>query len=273
VEPNIGSIALSKLTPQHIQALLASLQQQQLSARTVQYARAILHHALDQALKWGYVARNVVALVESPRVERHTIEPLTEEQAGALLQAVAGHRLEVLYRIALGLGLRRGEVLALRWIDLDLDAKTLRIPTGKTASSARKLPLPDTLITTLQAHQQRQTVERAEQGDGWKEHGLVFPSEVGTPVSGRNLLRHFKRILKRVGLPETIRFHDLRHSCATFLVAQGVHPRVVMEILGHSQISVTMNTYGHVLPETQQDAVQKLDDVLRRRDTGEEQTP
>lgn len=96
------------------------------------------------------------------------------------------------------------------------------------------------------------------------EHGLVFPSEVGTPMIPRNLLRHFKGALKQAGLPDSIRFHDLRHSCATFLIAQGVHPRVVMEILGHSQISVTMNTYGHVMPETQQEAIDKVDTVLRR---------
>lgn len=264
IEPAIGHIVLSKLTPQHIQALLATLQEKKLSPRTVQYARAILHHALDQALKWGYVARNVVALVEAPRVERHTVEPLTEAQATALLQAVAGHRLEALYRIALGLGLRRGEVLALRWVDVDLKARTLRVTAGKTASSTRTLPVPETLVDALKAHEQRQQVERAED-DAWRDHGLVFPSEVGTPISGRNLLRHFKSVLKRAGLPQTIRFHDLRHSCATFLIAQGVHPRVVMEILGHSQISVTMNTYGHVLPETQQDAVQKLDAFLRRQ--------
>ena len=157
----------------------------------------------------------------------------------------------------------------MRWVDLDFNAQTLRIVTGKTAASARKLPLPETLITALQHHEERQHKERAERETEWKEHGLVFPSEVGTPISGRNLLRHFKAALKRAGLPPSIRFHDLRHSCATFLIAQGVHPRVVMEILGHSQISVTMNTYGHVLPETQQDAVQKLDTVLRPRSTKE----
>ncbi len=267
VQPVLGQIHLTKLTPQHMQSLLAMLQQKQLSARSVQYVRAILHHALDQALKWGYVPRNVVALVDAPRVERHRVEPLTEAQAQALLKTVEGHRLEALYQIALGLGLRRGEVLALRWADIDVGASTLRIATRKTAASARKLPLPDTLRTALQRHLERQQAERAEQGEPWQDVGLVFPSEVGTPINGRNLFRHFKRLLTHAGLPQTVRFHDLRHSCATFLIAQGVHPRVVMEILGHSQISITMNTYGHVLPETQQDAVQKLDAVLRRRDT------
>jgi integrase len=104
------------------------------------------------------------------------------------------------------------------------------------------------------------------ESDGlWCTSRLVFPSQVGTPLSARNLVRHFKLVLPKAGLPETIRFHDLRHSCATLLIAQGVHPRVVMEILGHSQISVTMNTYGHVLPETQRDAAAKLDALLNER--------
>ncbi len=264
IKPAIGKVKLSKLTPQQVQALLQEVSAKGLSARTVQYVRAVLHHALEQALKFDLVARNVASAVEAPRVIRHNIEPLTEEQAHKLLDAVAGHRLAALYAIALGLGLRRGEVLALRWADVDLDVGTLRVVEGKTESSARTLPLPETLVAALKAHATRLAKERADLGESWQEHELVFPSEVGTPIDPRNLLRHFKGVLRQVGLPEHIRFHDLRHSCATFLIAQGVHPRVVMEILGHSQIAVTMNTYGHVLPETQKDAVGKVDALLSR---------
>lgn len=270
IKPAIGKVKLTKLTPQHVQELLVEVQEKGLSARTTQYVRAVLHHALEQAMKWDLVARNVASVVDPPRVERHKVEPLTEEQARKLLEAVAGHRLEALYAIALGLGLRRGEVLALRWADIDLKAVTLQVSEGKTASSTRKLPLPATLAEALTRQRARVDKERAELGEEWQEHDLVFPSEVGTPIEPRNLLRHFKGVLRRVELPETVRFHDLRHSCATFLIAQGVHPRVVMEILGHSQISVTMNTYGHVLPESQQDAVGKIDMLLHRHEHGEE---
>jgi hypothetical protein len=117
-------------------------------------------------------------------------------------------------------------------------------------------------VQLLTDHRRRQDVERQELGEGWQKHDLVFPSDRGTPLEPRNLHRHFKIALKRAGLPETTRFHDLRHSCATFLIAQGVHPRVVMEILGHSQISLTMNTYGHVLPETQREATTKVADLF-----------
>ena len=282
--PHLGQRQLSKLAPEHVQAMLnvllgsGGVDQCGLAPRTVQYVRAVLRKALNQALKWNYVARNVADLVDSPRVEKYKIAPLSQAQAQRLLDAVQGHRLEALYRLTLSLGLREGEVLGLSWDDIDFDQQTLRI-TGalqrrdgrlqrvepKTASSVRTLPLPATLLRMLQAHRIAQHEERALRGEAWKDHGLAFPSNVGTPISPRNLVRHFKTVLKRAGLPETTRFHDLRHSCATLLIAQGVHPRVVMEILGHSQISVTMNTYGHVLPETQREAADKIDALFPER--------
>jgi len=126
----------------------------------------------------------------------------------------------------------------------------------------RTLPLPTRLVEALRVHWLNLQESRRSLGMEWKEHGLVFPSEVGTPVSPRNLVRQFKSTLKRAGLPQTIRFHDLRHSCATFLVAQGVHPRVAMEILGHSHISTTMEIYGHALPDAQQVAMEEVDRLL-----------
>jgi integrase len=268
IEPHVGPSQLAKLQPEAVQAMINSLSQADLSPRTIQYIRAVLRKALNQALKWGYVTRNVATLVETPQVKQFAIEPLTREQAQKFLYAVKGHRLEVLYQVALSLGLRRGEVLGLRWKDVDFEQRTLRIAMilqrqegqlvlsePKTRTSARILPLPDVLVQRLQLHQQLQQQEREQLGESWVEHGMVFPTEVGTPLEPRNLLRHFKASLQKSGLPTTIRFHDLRHSCATFLIAQGVHPRVIMEILGHSQISVTMNTYAHVVPATQRQAI------------------
>jgi integrase len=171
--------------------------------------------------------------------------------------------------------LRRGEVLGLRWIDIDFERATLRV-TGalqrhrgklertstKTAASAQPISLPPMLLASLRRHQEAQERERAAAGQRWQERGLVFTSRLGTPIEPRNLIRHFKSVLKRAGLPQSVRFHDLRHSCATLLIAQGVHPRVVMEILRHSQISTTMNTYAHVLPRLQQDATAKIEVLL-----------
>ena len=279
--PHVGHHQLTKLAPEHVQAMLNTLlvsggkEKTGLSPRTVQYVRAILRQALGEALRWGHVPRNVAALVAGPRVEKYQITPLTPEQARQLLSAVAGHRLEALYHVVLSLGLREGEVLALRWEDVNLSKRTLRVAGAiqeingklhrvlpKTASSVRTLPLSERLVEMLLTQQRVQEQYRAELGDEWQEHDLVFPSELGTPTSPRNLVRHFKLALVAADLSSTVRFHDLRHSCATFLISQGVHPRVVMEILGHSQISVTMNTYAHVLPETQRAAAATLDALL-----------
>jgi integrase len=279
--PYLGRYQLTKLAPEHVQTMLNTLLEpskadgKRLAPRTVQYVRAVLSQALNQALRWGKVARNVALVVDGPRVEKFKIAPLTEQQAQQLLEAVAGHRLEQLYRLTLSLGLRQGEVLGLRWEDVDFAKRTIRISgaiqqiggtiqrvTPKTEASARTLPLTPLLLRSLKAHQAAQQQEKQECWAEWQEHDLVFPSEVGTPLAPRNLQRHFKGLLKKAGLPGRLRFHDLRHSCATFLIAQGVHPRVVMELLGHSQISVTMNTYAHVLPETQRDAAAKLDALL-----------
>ncbi|MEI6777657.1 MAG: tyrosine-type recombinase/integrase [Chloroflexales bacterium] len=274
LKPRVGQHQLTKLTAAHVQSMINQLAAAS-GARTTQYARAVLQRALNRAVKWDLVARNVVLATDPPTSRPRTITPLTEEEARRLLVAVAGHRLEALYRLALSLGLRRGEVLGLRWADLDFTKKLLRI-TGalqrvqgklersepKTRAGARTLLLPDVLVALLAEHQRRQAEERSIWGVEWQEHDLVFPTERGTPMEPSNLNRHFKAALKRAELPSTTRFHDLRHSCATFLIAQGVHPRVVMEILGHSQISLTMNTYGHVLPETQREATTKVADLF-----------
>jgi integrase len=228
-------------------------QTETLSARTVSYNRSILHRALEQARMWGYVSRNVVALTDAPRQRKSQIKPLTVMQAQQFLRAVKGHRLEILYRVALGLGLRRGEILALTWDDVDLTERRLNIIAGKTEASIRVLPLPPQLCSSLEKHKQ------GKAGSNWTDHNLVFPSQVGNPIHPRNLIRHFKSVLNDVQLPPSIRFHDLRHSCASFLIVQNVHPRSIMEILGHSQIAVTMNTYGHIELESQRLALEGLD--------------
>lgn len=288
LKPHLGRYQLDKLRPEHVQAMLNALAAEGRKYNTVRNVRAVLRRALNQALRWQYVQRNVAILVDVPRYREDdpdsdsdqptpefAIQPLDEEQARALLRAVTGHRLEALYRIGLSLGLRRGEVLGLRWLDIDFEQATLRV-TGqlqrvrgklersstKTAASARGVDLPPVLLAQLKQHRAAQEREHERAGERWQEHDLVFTTQIGTPIEPRNLIRHFKQVLKQAGLPETIRFHDLRHSCATLLIAQGVHPRVVMEILRHSQISTTMNTYAHVLPRLQRDATTKIEELI-----------
>jgi integrase len=179
------------------------------------------------------------------------------------------------------LGLRRGEVLGLRWEDVDLNAGTLRI-TGalqrlngqlertatKTKSSKRALSLPAVLVRTLQTHRDRQDLER--QGAEWKEHGLVFSTVVGTPIDPRNLNRQFRSILKKAGLPTTTRFHDLRHSAATFMLLIGVPLKVISKILGHTQIATTADVYAHILPELERDAADRMDELFGSSDNDQE---
>lgn len=270
LKPTLGRHQLAKLTPQHIQALLNQKLAGGLSPRSVQYLRTILRRALGQALKWGLVSKNAAALTEPPRVERPEVRALTPDEARHFLDAIQGDRLESLYAVALALGLRQGEALGLRWRDVDLEGGALHVRVAlqwlngqppclvepKTRQSRRTLPLPAPIIAHLRAHRTRQKVAQLAAGEHWRgdEWDLVFANTRGGPLDASHVVTYFKAHLQRAGLPN-IRFHDLRHSCASLLLAQGVHPRVVMEILGHSTITLTMNTYSHVLPQAQREAV------------------
>ncbi len=227
-----------------------------------------------QALRWEIVARNAATLVDAPRVPHHEIKPFTPDQARAFLDAIRGDRLEALYSVALALGLRKGEVLGLRWDDIDLEKGTLTVRSSlqridgkltlvepKSKQSRRTVAMPQTVASALRLHRARQLQERLLAGSRWQNRGFVFPTTIGTPMDTRNLTRHFKRALSEAGLP-SLRFHDLRHSCASLLLAQGIHPRVVMEILGHSQINLTMNTYSHVIDDLKREAAAQMDAVL-----------
>jgi integrase len=281
IKPSLGRVPLDKLTPQHVQKLLNELLEQGgeggkgLSPRTVQYARATLRRALGQALKWGLVTRNVATLVEPPKSRRAEVQPFSEEEARALLAAARGDRLEALYAVALTLGLRQGELLGLRWEDLDLDRGVLRVRQQlqhmkreqpvlkglKTRSSRRDMELPARLALYLRAHWARQRREREGKGDAWREHGLVFPSAVGTPMTPRNLVRRFQDLLGRAGLPAR-RFHDLRHTAASLMFERGLEATTVQRVLGHSSIAVTNDTYLHLMPQAKRRSAEVMDDVL-----------
>jgi integrase len=278
VIPALGQVPLGKLGPQHVQGFLnQKLRQGRLSGRTIQYLHAVLRAALNQALRWRLVQVNVATLVDPPRAERHEVHPLTPREARTLLDAAQGDRLAALYALALAVGLRQGEALGLHWEDVDLEAGNLRVRVAlqrqdgrglqsvepKTARSRRGIVLPPYVVESLRAHRSRQVQERLLAGSRWQETGLVFTTAIGTPLDGGSVTHRFQRMLERAGLPR-LRFHDLRHACASLLLAQGVHPRVVMEILGHSQISLTMNTYSHVIPALQREAADRMDAVLAK---------
>jgi integrase len=196
-------------------------------------------------------------------VVQYEIQPLTEADARCFLETLKGHRLEPLYRVALWLGMRKGELLSLCWSDVNMKTGVISVETSKTEAGVRTLAVPAPLLDILNAHQERQQEERRMQGVQWQEHGLVFPSEVGTRMLPGNLHRHFKATLEKAGLRNSIRFHDLRHTCASFLVAQGAHPRTIMNILGHSKVHTTMEIYAHTLDNTQRSALESLDTMFR----------
>ncbi len=270
--PQIGHIQLAKLTPQDVEGLIQAVARKGLSVEMQRGTRKVLRSALTQAMKWGFVVRNVASLTDAPAAERFRAYVLTVDQADALLDAAAGDRLHALYATALWLGLRRGELLGLRWQDIDLDAGTLRIEVAqqivngkaelaapKTIRSRRTLPLPAALVPILQAHHTRQLKERVRAGVPWPDHDLVFTTTKGTPINPRNLDRSFKALLKRAGLPKTIRLHDLRHSCASLLASAGLPARVAMDILGHTNISTTMNIYTRIFDDAKREAADVMD--------------
>jgi integrase len=279
----LGRHYLDKLTAQHVLAYMNHKIESGLSARTVEYHHATLRVALNAALRWDLVPRNVAELVEPPRVRRHRIEPLSPDDAGRLLAAFRAHRLEALFTVALAVGLRLGEALGLRWEDVNFTDGTVTI-TGqlqkidgvwtlvelKSEQSRRVVSLPDVSVRALREHRTRQLAEQlaAERWDN--ALGLVFTTSVGTPVDDANGRRDLNKAVKRAdlrtanGQPRHVRFHDLRHTCASLLLAQNVHPRVVMDVLGHSQISLTMDTYSYVMPALTRDAANLMDGVLTR---------
>lgn len=284
LEPALGKKRLEKLTPADVQHFVNDKLQAGLSPQTIRHIISTLRSALNVVVKWQIVYRNVAALITLPRIQKQEMKVFTPEQTKVFLESIKGHRLEALFITALTLGLRRGELLGLHWSDVDLDAATLRVNHAlqrfdgklhlvepKTEKSRRALPLPSMLVAALRAHRTRQLEERLALGSDWQETGFVFVSTIGTPLEPRNINRTFDALIEKANksleeeesdkLPK-IRFHDLRHSCATMLLSQGVPQRTLMEILGHSQISLTMNTYSHVLPEMTRAAADLMDAVL-----------
>jgi integrase len=274
--PGIGRIPLVKLTVADVERMLRAKSATDLSPRRVAMIRGVLRRALGRAVKHRLIAANVAALADPPKQERHEIHPLTPEQATVLLESIKGHRLEGLFVTALTTGLRSGELRALRWADVDLDARSLSVEAGlakidgrwqrippKSSAGRRMVPLLDRTVTALREHRLRQLTDRIAAGSEWVGNAwdLVFVSDVGTPLDASNVVHAYQLALKRAGLPRQ-RFHDARHSVATFWLAAGVPARVVADMLGHSQVSLTLNVYTHVLPTLRRDAANALDAIL-----------
>jgi integrase len=274
IAPRLGSIKLKDLRPDQIQALYNEKLDQGVSGRTVLLIHAVLHKSFNQALQWGLIGRNPAQAVSRPKFRRKEMKVLNDVQVRTLLLTAKGTRFETLLWLAISTGLREGELLGLRWSDLDWKSRQLqvkrqlqRIKGGvvftepKSAAGKRVIVLGKVIVEKLQEHIQFQQAERKQAGENWKENDLIFPSVWGTPLDNSNMVKNFKVFLKQAGLPD-IRFHDLRHTAATLMLQQGVHPKVVQERLGHADITLTLNTYSHVMPSMQDEAAEKLDELL-----------
>lgn len=260
--PKLGHYRLAELNPGHVQRFINGLPKK-LAPRTVRNIRNVLRKALNQAIAWRYIDYNAAVPIEMPKVSKYKAATLERSQADKFREAIKGHKREALYLTVLILGLRRGEVLALRKKDVDLrqmelhidgqiqwvKGELVRLPT-KTEASKRTVPIPDILAGLL-----RDALEVQPESE------LLFPSDAGTPINPRNLIRQFKELLTKAGLPTTIRLHDLRHTAASNFLGNGLDIKTTADILGHSQTSTTLNTYAHVLKESRADAV---NDAVKR---------
>ncbi|MBX5456606.1 MAG: site-specific integrase [Thermogemmatispora sp.] len=274
--PALGNIPLRRLQPEHIERLYAAKREEGLAPKTLSNIHKLLHVALRDAVRRGKVARNVLDMVKAPQEFSPERSPLTSDQAALLAAAIKQHSLEALFLLAIMTGMRQGELLALRWQDVDLVRGRLQVlrtvsykaghgfveTETKTRKSRRSIFLPPLAIETLKAHQARQLEARLKAGDRWKEMDLVFCTQNGNFLTDSFVRRQYYQLLDQAGLPR-IHFHDLRHSAATILLALGVPIKVVQELLGHSHVNTTLSIYFHVLPGMQEEAMRKMEEVLR----------
>ena len=289
IVPTLGRIRLDKLTPQQIQGLLEkkrqpyttktksgkAIEKHGLSAQSVASIRTVLRSALGQALKWGMVARNVATLIDPPRIPRPQTHVIDADGARKLLGAARGERFEAILVLALTLGMRRGEILGLRWSDIDFEKRSIRINQAlqrvggklqvtevKTERSRRVVAVPDSVVRALKARRAQQAQDRLVAGSDWKDSDLVFTNSYGRALEPITLHRDYKRLLQTAELSTETRFHDLRHTAASLLLSEGVHLRMIMELLGHSSISLTANTYAHVMPAAMRDVADRMESIL-----------
>jgi len=275
IVPALGGLKLKDLNPAHVRSFYREKLDSGLSSATVCKMHSVLRKALKQALMDGLIPRNPTDTVRPPKIEHKEINPLDGKQTQTLLKAVSGDRLEALYVLAVHTGMREGELLGLKWEDVDLERGVLRLRHAlvreggsvklgdlKTPKSRRSIRLTHAAAEALRGHLQRQLEEMERMGSLYRPGGLVFATESGTLTNPSNLRnRSFKPLLKRASLPD-ICFHDLRHTCATLLFSQGTHPKLVQELLGHASIAMTLDTYSHFLPSMGDQTVMAMEAAL-----------
>jgi integrase len=268
--PAIGGVLLQRLTPGHLNALYADLLERGLSAQTVAHVHATARRALADAVRWGLIPRNVALQASPPRPARPELRTWDASELRAFLEHVAGDRLYALWLLAASTGMRRGEVLGLQWVDVDLAAARVAVRRAlvtvghqvvvsepKTARGRRSVALDPATVAALKGWRKGQAAERLAWGPAWTDSGLVFTREDGRPLHPREVTRAFTRHVLAAELP-IVRLHDLRHTHATLALAAGVHPKVVQERLGHANIAITLDTYSHAVPALEEEAARTV---------------
>jgi integrase len=273
--PIIGSVRLCDLTSRVVENLLRAKEREGNGARTVNLIRGVLHNAVEGAIRQGGLMTNPVKATNKRRYRAPEQQAWNDYQARQFLIAVRGHRFEALFHLALTTGLRQGELLGLKWQDLDwanrrisirrqaqrVSGEGVHLRELKTRKSRRVIDLGDETIRSLRRHLDLQELQWEAAGSRWQDHDLIFPNTIGKPVDGSNLTKIFSALVASCGLPE-IRFHDLRHTAGTLMLREGIHPKIVSERLGHASVQITLDIYAHALPSLQRDAAEALDELL-----------
>jgi integrase len=283
--PSLGHKKLIDLNVNDVDRLLSLKRDTGLAPSTVRRIRIVLAQCLNQAIRWGLLFRNVATLSRPPKAVRLEGRTLSRDQARHFLKTLKGHRNEALFALMLSTGLRRGEALGLMWTDLDREAGVIRVARQlkregralvttdtKTFRSRRAVNLPEKLMFALLEHEKNQRSERETRGTHWADTGFIFTTSKGTPIDPRNFYREFRNICDRAGLGHW-HPHELRHSAASLMLAQGVKLHVVSQVLGHSSIRMTSDVYGHLLEPDREEAALAMgallwdadDDSQRRR--------
>ena len=273
--PNIGKMRLQEIQPPHLKKLYLMKREEGRGARTVQLIHIVLHCVLKQAVRDGILGRNPADAVERPKVETKEFHVLTAEQAQRLVIASQNTRYGTLFYLALMTGMREGELLGLKWSDLDLAKGTLNVQRQlqhvkgqgfvlvppKTKAGRRKVKLGQETLDRLAIHREHQSLQKAVSGERWEENDLIFPNTIGKPAACEHMYQEFKRVLRKNDLPD-IRFHDLRHTSLSFLLDSGTPVNTVQQRAGHSKASVTTDTYGHSMGHSEDQAAITIEELI-----------
>ena len=286
IRPALGNIELQRLRPDHVQSLLNDMssgdkKKQPLAPWTVLKAKNVLSGALEQAIRNQIIPYNPAKAAVPPKLEVKDIRVLTESEQKTFMEAVQGHRLEALYKLALATGMRRGEILALTWDCVDLKNRSITVKSSvsrvkdpdtgitairysepKTKSGRRQVPILLNMVPVLQEHKQSQDAEKAEAGSAWNPKNLVFCSNVGTVIEPRRVCTTMNKITDAADLPR-FSFHALRHTFATRMLEANVSAKVVQEVLGHADVTLTLNTYSHIIGTTAHEQMGKINDLFQ----------